>query len=427
MNTNMSKYLPIGAKVSNKYEVIEVLGEDDFEILYLVKDFKRRGSFFVLKELFLESFSFREEHYVTTIVEARGVFNKRKKEIIEEIKAYKLNGDSDEIKIYGYEEDNDTVYTIMDFSNNASLEKYLEFTPKDENMLPSLDELVEGHTSMNILLFRKILFAIVILSALAFYAYKFFMQNSVEEDSTQIEVIETKDFLKLQDKSQNIVSKVKQEELNISVKKISVEKVEDNVSTKIKVLDELIIEKNIKSEENTTVVLIKAEDNVSSKIELFDERTIDGNISKNSDENLSYALLKEDIKDINETVPIQDAIKTFLDAYMETSSTALIKDTLVYYDKSVKRYFRFRNATHRTIEKSQARYNQKWTNRRFKIVDFKILKSYEKNNLQYHDLTTTTLWNVSNKSKKLSGKSKGFMTLKELEDGFKITVIYTLK
>jgi hypothetical protein len=94
------KYLPAGSIISKKYEVIEMLGEDDFEILYLVRDIDRKGSFFVLKELFLETFSSRRGQSVYTFPEAEGVFHKRKKQIIEEVGTKKLDLKADEVTIY---------------------------------------------------------------------------------------------------------------------------------------------------------------------------------------------------------------------------------------------------------------------------------------------------------------------------------------
>ena len=52
------------------------------------------------------------------------------------------------------------------------------------------------------------------------------------------------------------------------------------------------------------------------------------------------------------------------------------------------------------------------------------MTEYKKNNIAYFDLKTTTSWTIKNKTgKKLSGKSRGKMTLKKIEDGFKITSI----
>jgi len=126
-------------------------------------------------------------------------------------------------------------------------------------------------------------------------------------------------------------------------------------------------------------------------------------------------------------IPIDMLLKAFLNHYI-TASASSAEETMEFYDKKVTKYFRFNHPSHKTIAKSQKRYNKKWVRREFKISDFKLVKTYKKNGINYYDLKTTTVWNVANKrGKKLSGKSRGRMTLKEVGDSFKITSIYTVK
>jgi len=200
-----NKYLPIGSNIADKYEVIDILGEDEFEILYLVRDIQRQKTFFVLKELFLETFSSREGDLVFTIPEALGVFHKRKKQIIEEIKSRKGNLKNSEIKIYGYEDENNTVYTIMEYSNNASLEKYLHFIHKDTEPLPTLDELLSKEKIFDYALILKILLLSGLVLGITFYAYTFFQKDSLENDEHNLKRPIGEKFPKLKERKKEVV------------------------------------------------------------------------------------------------------------------------------------------------------------------------------------------------------------------------------
>ena len=408
-----SKYLAIGSNIAEKYEVIDVLGEDEFEILYLVRDIYRKGSFFVLKELFLETFSTRREELVYTIPQAIGVFNKRKEQIIHEINILKSNVKSRDIQTYGYEEDNDTIYTIMEFSNNASLEKYLQFTPKDVKSLPTLDELLNKKKSFNYLLILKILLPIGLLLSVAFYAYTFFQKNSLENEEHELKKTVSKNFPKLKER----IKKVEEATVPSQSKQIEVDEelplqIEENSTEVFNEINEELILKPI-------IPKVVIEEN--SIIE------VDKNESSSNNETVSLPVEENNLTEENNLIPIDTLLKEFLDKYIAASATS-VEGTIKFYDKKVKKYFRFNHPSHKTIVKSQKRYNKKWVDREFKILDFKIVKTYKKNGINYYDLKTTTVWNVANKrGKKLSGKSRGMMTLREVGDSFKITSIYTVK
>lgn len=457
-----NKYLPIGTKIANKYEIIDILGEDEFELLYLIKGIGRKGSFFVAKELFLETFSFREENYVSTVVEARGVFNKRKKQIIEELSALKHNPQYNEIKIYGYEEENDTIYTIMGFSSNASIERYLQFTPKENTVLPELKQLRKkekrnkrGEKKRIGLFFIFGLFLMLLtLGATIFYAYKFLRTNGVEVEEKFIAPKEV--LLK-----EHVMSKPKKVEKTVttlapkvvetatpSIHKPSISKPIAETSTiekevinkphveKIEVIAQAkkVAEKlAVKLEENKTIVnqemlppLPKVKKSMEKKISLEEKVTEKKLTTKEKD--IEKEKPKEITKNKKAEVFVDERIEKFLNSYIHTTSTASAQKTLRFYDKKLSKYFRFKQATHKTILKSQKRYNEKWTKRDFKISSFKITKRYQKKGVNYYNLKTMTTWHVSNaKGKKRSGKSRGFMRLKEIDGGFKITSIYSLK
>ncbi len=417
-----SKYLPVGWHIANKYEIIEVLGEDEFEILYLVRDIKRKGSFFVIKELFFETFSIREENFVSTSIEARAVFHKRKKEIKDEINARKLTIDSDEIRIFGYEEENDTIYTIMEYSSNASLERYLQYIDSDGASLPMLSKLVkEDKKRVSTSLSIKIFLALIVLLGMAYYLYQFF-QKSESVESSKSSVVDEKKLPKLQDREEYVVKKVakaKTIEEPIVEKKPMVLKSELNISKVSKAVE------SIKADENSS---IKTKEENLSKRQRNITSSIDTKIDNNSSLKVNFkSKEKVEPEDNSSTQTPEVAIKIFLDNYIYATATS-VKESLKYYDKRVKRYFRFRNIGHKTVANSQKRYNRKWTKRDFKILDFKILKSYKIDNINYYKIKTTTSWRVSNsRGKRLSGKSRGIMILKEFENSFKIVSIYRIK
>ena len=435
-----NKYLPAGSIIAKKYEVIETLGEDEFEILYLVRDIKRKGSFFVLKELFLETFSSREGELVFTVPEALGVFHKRKKQIIEEVEAQKLS--LDEIKVYGYEDENNTIYTIMEFSNNASLEKYLQFTPKDVKSLPVLDELLNKKKIFNYSIILKILLLTGLLLGIAFYAYSYFQKNSLKENEHEFKKPVSKNFPKLKERKKEDEKSVKPqikevkvpeavkvpEEVLAKIEKkpvAALPKIAEKVTEKVteKITEETILEPIIPK-----MIFDEDQDEESKNNKRSTHKEI-ATLSVASDTSFEEKLPKKKkiVKVENDLITIDTLIKEFLDEYIMASATS-VEDTMKFYDKKVKKYFRFNHPSHKTIIKSQKRYNKKWVKREFEISDFKIVKIYKKNNVNYYNLKTTTVWHVRNKrGKKLSGKSRGFMTLKEVGDSFKITSIYSLK
>lgn len=397
-----NKHLPLGAHIANKYEIIDVLGEDDFEILYLVRNIERKTSFFVVKELFLETFSSRIELSVYTKPEAVGVFNKRVKQIIEELKAQKLNPKASEIKNYGYEQENGTIYTIMEFSSNASGEKYLQFTPKEKTVLPELDNLLKKEKKKFDFVFF-LLIALLLLTILGaiFYVYKYIRHDGVENEFIKPKEVVLKKHLQekeIKPLEEPIVQQISE------VKEKTV--VPQNIAKPVPI-NKPVIASKVVLEDNITSIPKKIEE--VKKIEVAKEEV--------TKEELKIEKVKKEVK-------TRLLVKEFLDAYIDAISHKSSTQTLAYYDASVKRYFQFKNPTHKTISSSQEKYNKKWQHRAFKMVDFEIVKQYSKNNQEYLLVKTLTNWRIKNtKGKKLSGESRGTMTLKKIADGFKITSI----
>ena len=413
---NENKYLPLGTHIANKYEIIDILGEDDFEILYLVRSIERKTSFFVVKELFLETFSSRIELSVYTKPEAVGVFNKRVKQIIEELKAQKLNPKASEIKNYGYEQENGTIYTVMGFSSNASVEKYLHFTPKEKTVLPELDNLLKKEKKkFDFVSFLLIALLLLTILGAIFYVYKYMRHDNIENEFVKPKEVVLKKHL--QEKK---IKPLKEEPI---VQQISVVKekpvVTQNIAKPVPI-NVPVIESTVVIEENNTVL----EENITSipkEIEEVKKVEVAKKIKVPKEE-----ITKEELKieKVKKEVNTRLLVKNFLDAYIDAISHKSSTQTLAYYDGSVKRYFKFKNPTHKRIASSQEKYNKKWKHRAFKLVDFEIVKQYSKNNQEYLLVKTLTNWTIKNtKGKKLSGESRGTMTLKKIADGFKITSI----
>jgi len=448
-----SKYLPVGSNIGGHYEIIDVLGDDDFEILYLVRDNHRKGSFFVLKELFLETFSSRNNESVFTIPEAQGVFDKQKKEIILEIDSAKKKRQNSEVKTYGYIKDNHTVYTIMEFTNNFNLESYLHFQPRDEISLPSL-ELTDKKTKKKSFLFLKILIiTVLIVAGLALYAYKMLKEDRDKtEEKPQVVVTQTPihhpellnrtETTNSETRVETEVKEPKNEETKVvsshdeylpvtetkSVNEINIEeknetqKYLDTVEDDAIYIDNEVEEIPEQEEVPKTVVVPKVETLPIKEVEQVSlgtriEPTLNSGIS------LGTPILKNSTDPFNRV-----AIKDFLDEFIASSATGSVEDIASKYDYHVDRYFSLKNVTQATIKEDKRRYNKRWTKREFTIEEFKIIKKYQKDGTDYCDIKTTTKWKVStNSGKKATGKSRGFMTIKKTTNGYKVKSIYTLK
>jgi hypothetical protein len=131
-----------------------------------------------------------------------------------------------------------------------------------------------------------------------------------------------------------------------------------------------------------------------------------------------------------ETAPTtnKQAIKQFLNNFIRISGDGSIDEILSNYDDDVERYFSLRNVNHNTIRRDKTNYHNKWTHRKFELVNFDVTKVYKNGDETFYDIKTATNWSVSNdEGKSIAGTSNGIMTLRKTYDGFKVTSIYTTK
>ena len=442
-----SKYLPIGLKLGGHYEIVNILGEDDFEILYKVKDLHRLNTPYVIKELFLNAYSLRnDDNQLYTPAKSKYVFEETKKEVIEEIQLL-LKENSQPNHIIGYFEENNTIYTIMEFIDNHNLNIYLNYfkkssektveTPKkeiekekkkvpeekiEESVEEIIDKKVENLPSIKVLekklekrnkskssFFQKLLMGTIILfSLLGAYAYYMItsQKHKVEEEqSNNVKVI-----VKNQPTTAHYPPLIDRNKTHIELR------LQESNST-----DET--EKSNREQDKQT----KSGDSFDDFNETLDKLVYSNNETEKIDE--EKIIKSEPSKELLDTPFNRRSVKTFLDKFITASINGSINQILSYYDNRVERYFSLKDVNKKTIYYDKVKYHKKWTNREFTIIDFDIIRVYKKGGANYCDIRTKTQWRVSNSdfSKTASGVSKGVMSIKEINNLFKVTSIYTTK
>jgi len=120
--------LPIGYVIGGHYEVLKVLGQGGFGIVYLVKDQHKLDELLVVKELFAKEFSFRKRESTMVINQSNMVhiFQKIKEDIKKEVTILSKISNPNIVKAYGYLEENETIYSVMEYLKGMDLERYLK-------------------------------------------------------------------------------------------------------------------------------------------------------------------------------------------------------------------------------------------------------------------------------------------------------------
>ena len=422
-----NKYLVNGTTIGGHYEIIDVLGEDDFEILYLVKNIHRDGSFFVIKELFLEVFSERKGNNVETIPEALGVFNKRKAEIITELDNLHRRHIEGEIKVFAYFEENGTIYSCMAYTPNAKVEDYLQFEPKEDTKLPLLEELVkidkEKKKGSSLLLIGAGLITVAGGLFLLFNQYGEQLEslNLLDNKKNVLNPIQEKN-----DTVKRVEQIVKRPNLVVELNKTKNEEKRDLWANNFSLVD-VQKKESISVEKNITKKIVQKVQEKVDEINMTKKIVNENNLIKKEEPKEEVAKSKQLDTNLSEIFS-ERKLQQFLKNYMKTTSHASSKKIMKLYDGKIKRYFQFKNITPKKVGQSVRAYNRKWKHRNFKLVNFKVLKRYSKDGLNYCDVKTRTKWYVSNPNgKKSSGQAKGFMTIKDSKDGFKVKAIYGVK
>jgi hypothetical protein len=411
-----NEYLPIGYKIGSHYEIVKVLGDDEFEIVYVVKDIHRLETLFVIKELFLKEYCFRDEQNGVYILEkSKESFQKTKENLIFEVNIIKERRERNRVQTYGYFEENNTLYTIMEFINSAEISNYLKIIPKksikEREPKPKVKiEREERKEKPKSYLFLKMLIAsIVLFIVLVLYSF-----NMIEEDKNR-------------PRENSVATAVKKTVIPhpVLTDRTQKEKIESDIP-KSKITDAT---RYIPPENKGEVEKIEIDKGVPTEeiIEIEREEPIKSTAPKESIE-VVYVPPKRDSIALHNNGPTfnKKNIKKFLESFISSAEENSIDKILSHYDTHIDRYFSINNATHKNIYRDKIKYNRKWVQRDFELLDFEILNISKINNIEYCDIRKKTRWSVStNSGQRASGVSRVFMVLKRTNSGFKIKTIYS--
>jgi len=142
-----TEHLEIGYKIGNNFEIQEVIGQGGFGIVYLVKDLVRLNNLFVAKELFAKDFSFRnrDDTKIANKPKAINLIKKIKEGIIREVNILSKIRNKNVVEAYGYLEENNTLYSIMEYIEGVDLGKCIEERLFDEEEAKDLlRQLIDG-------------------------------------------------------------------------------------------------------------------------------------------------------------------------------------------------------------------------------------------------------------------------------------------
>jgi len=442
-----SEHLPIGHRLESLYKIVKVLGRDDFEIVYLVKDIHRMDDL-VVKELFLKGSSFRDKTNVYTQEKSKKAFQTTKEGIIKEVNLLKDIKEANGLQTYGYFEENNTIYTLMEYRKNAPLESYLKIIPQ-KIVEPTPIEPTQAetdHQKPKSYFFLKLLITLIfIATALGAYAYKIMVYDR-EKAKEVPKVIVTEEpkttyHPPLIDRNQSSkeipkpkIEKAKKEASQQKEKSI----IEDNSLPLNLPNDEIETEtdinKNVKPktskelpQTDTKIKKQKIEKKVS--VEVAKEPTIKTVLTTETTTPSQISLgTKINGTSLNTTTTTftTEKVQTFLENFIASGERGSVEEIVNYYDTKVETYFSLSNVTHQTIYRDKTSYNRKWQKRSFQLLNFQIVKTYYINNIEYCDVKNRTKWRVSTQnSKTASGISNVFITIKNTPYGFKVKSIYS--
>jgi len=309
------------------------------------------------------------------------------------------------------------------FQDLKDIDKLLKTTQTDDTPSkpkPKKEESKKPKSWFNII---ALILSIALLG-LGGYAYKIIKDNKerakISQSKTKIEV----SSIDKEDKE----NKEEQEEIKPEIKPLPVpEEIEEEVEQKeVEQEENKIIEENSSIEIVSTPKPTPIEIPTPKPIATPQPTPIHNNIS------LGRMIQAGNLPPLPHTPPHniwnRTDVQNFILGFMKSSENNSITNLLSYYDYHIDRYFRWRNVTHRDIYRDKLKYNKKWVRREFRLLYFDILRTYQKNGIDYCDIQKTIEYKVISKDGKVvQGTSKVRMTLKNTPHGFKVTSIYSVK
>lgn len=141
-----SSVLPLGYILNNKYKIINALGKGGFGIVYKVEDIETK-EIFAIKELFVNTVCFRRRDSQQIDSNNRELFASLKEKTYKEVNLLSSINYENIVKEYGYFEENDTCYIVMEYVDGKNLNQFLKFDSAKFNEVEAkelLKQLISG-------------------------------------------------------------------------------------------------------------------------------------------------------------------------------------------------------------------------------------------------------------------------------------------
>ena len=144
---NDSSVLPLGHILNYKYKIINALGKGGFGIVYKVEDIETK-EIFAIKELFIYTMCFRGRNNDKVYFKKNFMIKEFKQKFYQTVNVFQDINNDNLVKIYSAFEENNTIYTKMEYINGTSLNELSLFTEEEAKEL--LRQLINGLKDIHI-------------------------------------------------------------------------------------------------------------------------------------------------------------------------------------------------------------------------------------------------------------------------------------